>query len=132
MVGIMNTNHTHHENPEYMIGGTLFTYQKALDTFVQSDAPSNRIMMNGVWEENTWTQFFFDSRTKNIYSGGFPDGKRPNHVQLVLLPSLPYCERLGIHVKTYHEQQAETKKEQERTHPGLTKLQRKHKKGRKI
>lgn len=127
-----NANPISRNDPEYMIGGTLFSYHKALDTFVERDVPSNKIMMAGIWEDNTWTQFFFDSRTKNIYRGGFPDGKRPGHVQLVLLPSLPYCERLGIHVKTYHEKQAEIKNEQERAFKGLTQHQIIHKKGRRI
>jgi hypothetical protein len=127
-----NANPISRNDPEYMICGTLFSYQKALDTFVERDVPSNKIMMAGIWEDNTWTQFFFDSRTKNIYRGGFPDGKRPGHVHLVLLPSLPYCERLGIHVKTYQEKQAEIKNEQERALKSLTQHQRIHKKGRRI
>jgi len=112
-----------------MIGGTLFTYRKALDEFVERDVPSNKISMTGIWEDNTWTQFFFDSKTRSIYTGGFPDGKRPAHVRLVILPSLPYCERLGIHVKPYQERQAEIKNDQQQR---LTQNQRKYKKGRSI
>jgi hypothetical protein len=126
-----NENHLCPNDPEYMIGGMLFCYRKALDTFVERGVPSNKIRMTGIWEDNTWTQFFFDSRTRNIYTGGFPDGKRPAHVQLVIMPSLPYCEKLGIHVKDYHEKQAEIKNEQQRAQ-GLTQNQRKYKKGRGI
>jgi len=126
-----NKKHPAQNDPEYMIGGMLFSYLKALDTFVDRDIPSNKIMMAGIWEDNTWTQFFIDSRTRNIYAGGFPDGKRPTHVQLVILPSLPYCERHGIHVKDYHEKQAEIKNEQQRAQ-GLKQNQRKHKKGKGI
>jgi hypothetical protein len=126
-----NDNYLLQNDPEYMIGGTLFSYRKALDTFVERDLPSNKIMMTGIWEDNTWTQFFFDSRTRNIYTGNFPDGKRPVHVQLVILPTLPYCEWLGIHVKNYREKQAEIKNEQRRAQK-LTQNQRKHKKGRGI
>jgi hypothetical protein len=117
--------------PEFLIGGTLFSYQKGLDTFVQRDVPSNRIMMKGIWEDNTWTQFFFDSGTKNIYQGNFPNGERPGHVQLVIMPSLPYCERLGIHVKSYHEKQSEQKDEL-KSNQGLLQNRRNHKKGRSI
>jgi hypothetical protein len=126
-----NENHQFQNDPEYMIGGMLFSYRKALDVFVEHDVPSNKIMMAKIWEDNTWTQFFFDSRTRNIYTGGFPDGKRPAHVQLVILPSLHYCERLGIHIKDHHEKQAEIKNERQRS-LGLTQNQRKHKKGRGI
>jgi hypothetical protein len=118
--------------PEYMIAGTLFTYDSELNEFAERDVPSNRISMEGVWsEKDVWTQFFFDSRTKNIYTGGFPGGERPGHVQLVLMPTLPHCDRLGIHVKTYHEKQSENKVSN-MPEASLKQNQRKHKKGRGI
>jgi len=119
--------------PEYMIAGTLFGYNATLNEFAERDVPSNRISMEGVWsEKDVWTQFFFDSRAKNIYTGEFPDGERPGHVQLVLMPTLPYCARLGIHVKTYHEKQTENKETRIREVSSLKQVQRKHKKGRGI
>ena len=119
--------------PEYMIAGTLFAYNSALNEFTEKDVPSNRISMEGVWsEKDVWTQFFFDSKTKNIYTGVFPDGERPGHVQLVLMPTLPYCDMLGIHVKTYHEKQSENKMIKMPEKASLKQSQRKHKKGRGI
>ncbi len=126
------SNNISRSSPAYMIAGTLFCYDEFLNEFTERDVPSNRISMKGVWEENLWTQFFFDHRTRNIYTGGFPDGKRPSHVHLVLMPSLPYCSRLGIHVKTYHEKQAENKREIVQVQHPLKQNQRKHKKGRRI
>lgn len=96
---------TDHENNRHLqdIGGTIYAYDPVSAEFFQCDAPGNKIAMNGRWEENIWTQFFFDERTKNIYTGEFPNGERPVGVRLVLIPSLPYCSRLGIRVKSYEE-----------------------------
>jgi hypothetical protein len=126
-----NENHLFPNDPEYTIGGMLFSYRKALDAFMERDDPSNKIMMSGIWEDNTWTQFFFDSRARNIYNGSFPDGKRPAHVKLVILPSLPYCERHGIHVKSYHEKLAESDNQRNKESFHQSSGER-HRKGRRI
>lgn len=88
---------------QYMIGDTLFQYSAYRDTFIQKDNPLNEIAMSGKWEDQLWTQFFFDKQTKNIYQGGFPNGERPAHVALVITPTLPYCAKQGITVKPYEE-----------------------------
>lgn len=88
---------------QYMIGDTLFQYSAYRDTFIQKDYPLNEIPMSGKWEDQLWTQFFFDKQTKNIYQGKFPNGERPAHVALVITPTLPYCNKQGITVKPYEE-----------------------------
>ena len=93
------------ELPEHIIAGNLFSYDAASDSFIEKAEPTNRIEMGNIWEDQLWSQFFFDHQTKNIYRGGFPNGERPAHVQLVLLPTIPYCKKLGIPLKTHHEKQ---------------------------
>ena len=47
MVKMEDLTQISRNDPEYMIGGTLFRYQKGLDVFVERDVPSNKIMMYG-------------------------------------------------------------------------------------
>ncbi len=108
--------------PGHLIGGVLFSYDAESDAFIEKGAPSNRIQMEKVWEDQLWSQFFFDHQTKNVYQGGFPNGERPGHVQLVILPTIPYCNRLGIPVKSHQKKQP----------TAIEKNQRKHKNGRGI
>jgi hypothetical protein len=110
------------ELPEYIIAGIRFAYDAALDEFRQCSASWNKIPMKALWEENSWTQFFLDKRTNNVYTGGFPNGERPGHVYLVITPSIPYLARVGIKVLSL----------QEKREAAASKVKRKHKKGRRI
>ncbi len=102
------------ELPQHLIAGVIFSYDVKSDAFIEKGTQTNRIPMAQIWEDQLWSQFFFDNQTKNIYQGGFPNGERPNHVQLVVLPTIPYCDKLGIPVKTYQEKQmAETMQKQQ-------------------
>lgn len=86
---------------QQLISGIIFLYDDRRNAFVEKDNPKNHIPMDAVWENTIWTQFFFDKGTWNIYTGGFPNGERPEGVSLVIIPSLPYCTRLGISVKPH-------------------------------
>jgi len=73
---------------------TLFSYHAGLNN-LSKDVPSNRISMEGVWsEKDVWTQFFFDNRTKNIYTGGFPNGQRPEPCSISAHTHITYCAKL--------------------------------------
>lgn len=103
------------ELPEHMIADIIFSYDAGSDMFIEKGEPTNCIKMEKIWEDQLWSQFFFDHQTKNVYQGGFPNGERPAHVQLVLLPTIPYCEKLGIQVKSRQEKQQEQNEEKQQS-----------------
>lgn len=118
--------------PEHLIAGVVFLYHAGQDVFLEKGKPANQIAMAKLWEDQLWSQFFFDHRTKNVYQGGFPNGQRPAHVQLVILPTIPYCEKLGLNIKTHQEKQSETKLEAKQIQPIRKQAKNKLKKGRRI
>lgn len=120
------------ELPEHLIAGTLFRYDARSDIFIEKGDPTNRIEMGKIWEDQLWSQFFFDHQTKNVYQGGFPNGERPVHVQLVLLPTIPYCEKLGIPVKSHQEKQVAEAPEKKQVNQNQKMQRVKNKNGRKL
>ncbi|RCH56830.1 hypothetical protein DJ568_02955 [Mucilaginibacter hurinus] len=118
--------------PEHLIAGVLFVYHAEQDVFLEKGKPFNQIPMTKIWEDQLWSQFFFDHQTKNVYQGGFPNGEPPAHVQLVILPTIPYCDKLGINIKTHQEKQGGSKQAAKRAHPIGKPEKTKLKKGRKV
>ncbi|HVW95870.1 MAG TPA: hypothetical protein VHA56_07875 [Mucilaginibacter sp.] len=115
-----HSNHIKGTLSEHTIGGTLFIYNDKRDEFSEKADPANKIQMKDIWETGQWTNLFFDTITKNIYTGGFLNGERPAHVFLVIIPTIPYLLKLN---KLTEKIKPSTELEQHH---------RNHKKGRRI
>ncbi|WP_143014193.1 hypothetical protein [Mucilaginibacter pineti] len=83
--------------PEINIAETLFHVDIEKLEFRQVGDPSNRMPIIGAKEEMGFSHFFFDTKTKNLFTGDtkMPDGI-PGHVRIVLLPPLKELDPIGL------------------------------------
>jgi len=80
--------------PLFTIQGTDFTIDIQRAEFREAANPSNRIIMNGVKEEYGFSFFYYDTRTKNIFTGSPVD--MPSFVALIIVPPLKQLDPVGL------------------------------------
>jgi len=82
------------ELPLFPVQGTDFIVDIEREEFRQADKPSNRIIMSGVKEEYGFSFFYYDTRTKNRYTG--PAVNIPSYVALIIIPPLKQLDPVGL------------------------------------
>jgi hypothetical protein len=88
---------TERELPRIDIAGTMFLADIEKLEFREVANPLNRMSMLDAKEEMGFSHFFFDTRTKNLFTGAtdIPSGI-PGHVRIILLPPLKEIDPVGL------------------------------------
>jgi len=82
--------------PLCSIDGTVFSFDIRHNEFWQTDQPSNRFSV-ATQEEMGFSQFLYDSKTRNIFLGSTTEaGRLPAHVYQVIVPPLKDLDPVGL------------------------------------
>lgn len=82
------------ELPVYNIAGTDFLVDIRKHEFRQKDNSFNRMSLGNVKEEFGFSFFYYDTHTKNRYTGATTD--LPERVQVIIVPPIKALDPVGL------------------------------------